>query len=49
MHTYIIIFSLGLIELCRRLGHEAFGEEDDEACDLGSNNIVLFVLDKLML
>ena len=25
------IFS-GVIELCRRLGHEAFGEEDDEVC-----------------
>ena len=24
-----VIFS-GVIELCRRLGHEAFGEEDDE-------------------
>ena len=23
-----------MIELCRRLGHEAFGEEDDEASDL---------------
>ena len=26
---YILIFK-GVIELCRRLGHEAFGEEDDE-------------------
>ena len=24
-----VLFS-GVIELCRRLGHEAFGEEDDE-------------------
>lgn len=26
---YTLIFK-GVIELCRRLGHEAFGEEDDE-------------------
>lgn len=28
-----MFISLGVIELCRRLGHEAFGEEDDEASD----------------
>lgn len=28
-----------MIELCRRLGHEAFGEEDDEASDLSFNRL----------
>ena len=34
-----ILISLGVIELCRRLGHEAFGEEDDEASDLSFNRL----------
>lgn len=27
---FFVLFCTGVIELCRRLGHEAFGEEDDE-------------------
>ena len=31
-----------MIELCRRLGHEAFGEEDDEASDLVLTDCPMF-------
>ena len=40
---YTLIFK-GVIELCRRLGHEAFGEEDDEVINFIDSNFVIHLL-----